>query len=165
MSAVSADNDAGSEGGIAAVGLGMQAHVAVLSLNTGQASADEIGTSDLRLLGKRLVPADAVDRDGARLVAAEGNFTAPGRVDEGAGDAVDYRVFADLRLAQGAGADEAGAVGGNADAAVLFEQPDAEAGAGEVAGRARTSGTGADDGDITVELHLGRIIEVPGVRC
>src|SRR5207247_9370148 len=98
VSAGSAGNGAGSEGGIAAVGLRMQAHVAVLTLNTGQASADEIGTSDLRLLGKRLVPADAVDRDGARLVAAEGNFTATGRVDEGAGDAVNDRDRKSTRL-------------------------------------------------------------------
>src|SRR5207249_12214095 len=137
----------------AAVGLRMQADVAVLALNTGQASADEIGTGDLRLFGKRLVPADAVDRDGARLVAAEGNFTAVGRGDEGAGDAVGDRVFADLRLAQGAATDQAGAVRGYADAAMLLEQADAEAGAGQVSGRPRAGRACPDDSDVAVKRH------------
>src|SRR2546425_942699 len=136
----------------------MQADVAGFALKTRQASPDGIGTGDLRLFGKRLVPADAVDRDGARLVAAEGNFTAVGRVDEGAGDAVDDRVFADLGLAQGARADEAGAVGGNADAAVLFEQPNAEAGAREISGRARTGGGRAGAGGNTMQLHFWGIL-------
>jgi hypothetical protein len=99
VSAVGAHNDAGGEGGIAAVGLSMQSHVAVLAFDIGQASAYEAGACSLRLLGECFVPTDAVDGDGTSLVAANRDFAASGSMDEGPGYAVNDRVFADFGFA------------------------------------------------------------------
>jgi hypothetical protein len=95
-------------------------------------------------------------------------------VNEGAGDAVDDRLLTDLGLLQRAGTDQAGAVRGDADASVLFEEPDTETRAGEIARRPRTGGARSDDGDVAVEgqgrgaaslrCMLNGIIEEPGVR-
>jgi len=88
----------------------------------------------LGLFGESFVPADPVDGESTSLVAAQRDFTAERRVNEGPCDSVKYRVFADFSLPQCAGANETGAVRGDADAPMLLEQLDAEAGAGEIAG-------------------------------
>ena len=136
-----------------AVCLRLQPDVPVLSLHVDSASANEFGAGAHCLLAQRLVPADAVDGDGARLAAAERGLCAVLRMHEGACKAVEDSVLADLRLLQGARADEAGAVRGHADAPVLFQQPDAIALAGQVTSGTRPRRPGADDGDIAIGLH------------
>ena len=120
-------------------------------VHVNEARAHELSAGTLRLLGESFVPTDAVHGDGARRLAAEGDFAAVRRVDERAGDAVDDRVLADLGLFQRAGADQAGAVRGDADATVLLEESNAQARAGEVARGPRARRPGADDGDVAVE--------------
>ena len=104
----------------------------------------------LRLLAEELVQAHAVDCEGPRPVAAHRQGDAARRVHEGAADPVrDYRLM-DAGLLQSPLADQPGAVRGDADAPVLLQQRYPEPGGGQVAGRTRTGGAGADHRDVVV---------------
>jgi len=173
MYAVGADDEAGGDGRVVAVGLGAEADSASSSRGPGRvashvddAGSDELGSGVLSLFRECLVEGDAVDGDGAGLSgqapvrwgAAEGDLGATLGVDEGAVDPMEHGIIAEAALLESAERDKAGAVGRDADGTVLLEEEDVEAAAGEVAGRAGAGRAGADDGDVAVSVHTGVII-------
>ncbi len=122
-----------------------------------------LGAGLLRLFAERLVPLHAVDGDGARGAAAERDLGAGLGVDEGAGDAVDDRLFADLGLRSVRSEISPEQCEGTPTARCSSSSRTRNPRARQVPRRPRARGPGADDGDVAVETHV--VFDCRGVTC
>ena len=83
-------------------------------------------------------------------------------MDEGAPDGVEHEIVIDLRDVERPRRDEARAVAGLTDLAVLLEDPDLEAGQGQVPCGPTAGRAGTDDQDVIDAVDHGT--PPPGLR-